>query len=328
MGLIQRTPNYASRPGATLASPALSPDTVGLYYDRARWYDPVFGRFCQRDMNATAAAVMTALVTNGQSAELLVGAFSSGEHFRDGANLYAYERSNPINRLDSDGLNSWDDSFAEAEEIMSGISAERAAAGAAVAAQVGMMFNTTKFLALQAFQFMPGADAVNLMIAVVKGETGELTWVDYMGAALDLAGPLGKITGRFTGMAMRYAKASALKFAHHGDRLLRAIGISAIEKHHLIPIFLGGWARKGATFDLPALMHSEFHDMLYENLKAAGFALERNASSATWKQVLEMGGSWERACDVLMETTQQFDRSRGMNMFASLLDELARQGWR
>jgi RHS repeat-associated protein len=140
-------PENPYSPCETLADASLSPDTVGLYYNRARWYDPTFGRFCQRDMNATAAAVMTALVANGRATALILSGFSSADHYGDGMNLYAYERSNPASGRDPSGL---EDPFEEVDSIIYGMAGERAAAAHHALATFGAMAQAVATGAVQA----------------------------------------------------------------------------------------------------------------------------------------------------------------------------------
>lgn len=78
-------PSYSPLPATAVGNPyvytgrRLDPET-GLYYYRARYYDPVHGRFLQRDPLG----------------------------YVDGLNLYAYVENNPVNRVDPSGLDWWE----------------------------------------------------------------------------------------------------------------------------------------------------------------------------------------------------------------------------
>jgi len=76
------------------------PET-GLYYNRARFYDPLIGRLMQRDPNETALALATKLTRNGYAAGLSV---SRSMAYSDGLNLYEYVRSNSAGGTDPTGL--------------------------------------------------------------------------------------------------------------------------------------------------------------------------------------------------------------------------------
>jgi hypothetical protein len=109
----------------SVAAPQLTPDAVGLYYNRNRWYDPVLGRFCQRDMNETAMGLATAQARNGQAVKVMLSAFSASGHFSDGMHLYVYCSANPVTHWDPMGL---DDPFAEIDAIIFGMQGQKIAA--------------------------------------------------------------------------------------------------------------------------------------------------------------------------------------------------------
>ena len=105
-------------PGSTVLDPALTPTAAGLYYNRNRWYSPQLGRFTSLDPIESAMPIITALVSNGGSWDILLGGLEPQSHFTDGMNLYVYLGDNPLSRLDALGL-SWgyedeiDDSIAD-----------------------------------------------------------------------------------------------------------------------------------------------------------------------------------------------------------------------
>jgi RHS repeat-associated protein len=76
---------------------------TGKYNNLFRIYDPLTGRFHQRDPNETGLLVATAMLYNAQGASALASFTAGGQH-RNGPNLYQYLGSNPINRTDPSGL--------------------------------------------------------------------------------------------------------------------------------------------------------------------------------------------------------------------------------
>jgi hypothetical protein len=88
--------------------PALVPGAKGLCYTRGRWYDPLTGRPTSRDPNETALPVVTALATNGQTVDIVFGAFDVLGHYGDGMNLHTHVGANPVNATDPSGLAEWD----------------------------------------------------------------------------------------------------------------------------------------------------------------------------------------------------------------------------
>lgn len=69
-------------------------DETGLYFHRARYYDPQIGRFINRDPIGFAA----------RDVNLYAYVDSVGKPFRIETNLYAYASNNPVNLIDPEGL--------------------------------------------------------------------------------------------------------------------------------------------------------------------------------------------------------------------------------
>ena len=210
-------------PNDSVTAPALLPDdpatghkVVGLYNNRNRWYSPELGRFVQKDMNETAMPIITAAVASGNAIETLFGEFGAIAHYAGGMNLYEYQRSNPVARLDALGLDPFDD----VDEILGDINAQKAAAAGAALAQVGMYFNTALMLGQMAFSFLPGADAVKLGVMLALGK--QVTWDDVLYAGLSVGGGalVGQMAIKYGGKLMKYVgKRSALKLEKYGDEL-------------------------------------------------------------------------------------------------------------
>jgi RHS repeat-associated protein len=119
---------------------------AGLFYNRNRWYSPSLGRFTSRDINATSAPIDTAMRMNGDSARILVGTFDYYSHYRDGASLYGYLGSNPLNGLDPTGLF---DYFEEVDSIIMQMAGEKAAAAHHAMATLKNMAQTVAISAIQ-----------------------------------------------------------------------------------------------------------------------------------------------------------------------------------
>ena len=82
----------------------LAAGATGFYYNRNRFYSPALGRFLQRDPNETAMPLLTAMVSNGGTVGILLGAFDAQAHFGTGMNVYLYLGSNPLHGYDPMGL--------------------------------------------------------------------------------------------------------------------------------------------------------------------------------------------------------------------------------
>jgi len=83
--------------------PATTHRSIGLYYNRNRWYSPELGRFVQRDLAGTGAPSLG----NASLGVALTNSLAScdwSDMRMDGMGVYAYERSNPTRSLDATGL--------------------------------------------------------------------------------------------------------------------------------------------------------------------------------------------------------------------------------
>lgn len=172
----------------------------GLYYNRNRWYHPKLGRFLQADVNATALPLMYGASFNASRASVAVGAFSAEAQYGDGLNLFQYLSSNPINMLDPDGLDAFQDDI---DDVIASYYGERAAGAAAVMAKAGKAFNMGQQLGYMALTMMPGAGVVELAIKLSDPNKDVGFW-DYVGAAGDLGGPIGKLGGKFLKSSFKY----------------------------------------------------------------------------------------------------------------------------
>ena len=77
------------------------PET-GLYFTPGRYYDPILGRWLQRDPNQTAMLINSAMASNGQTMAVLASLSATGQ-YNDGLSLYGYLRNNPFNGVDPAG---------------------------------------------------------------------------------------------------------------------------------------------------------------------------------------------------------------------------------
>jgi len=78
-------------------------------------------------------------------------------------------------------------------------------------------------------------------------------------------------------------------------------------------MFLGGkW--KQALANIPECYHKEFHKLLGENLKAAGFKLHTNSRTVDWAEHFRKNpGSQAKAFDAVLKTSRQIDAKYGTN---------------
>jgi RHS repeat-associated protein len=114
----------------------LQPGSIGLYYNRNRWYSPALGRFISRDPNETALPTL-AFAMNAQALSILADRFSAAGHFADGMNLYVCLGSNPVNHRDPRGLSLLlDTTAAQSEALWMNFTATMGATAAGFAGMV------------------------------------------------------------------------------------------------------------------------------------------------------------------------------------------------
>jgi RHS repeat-associated protein len=241
----------------------LDADALLVYDYKARVYDPLHGRFQQRDPS----------------------------EFVDSYNLYEYALSRPSVLTDPSGQFSLPN-ISVSLGIRSGLFALNA---------YGRYQQVLSYVR----QFKQGVELRQILLSMVVDAA-----IDQVGGrAFDWAiGAFGRVTARFATQAGRAVKAK-------------------IEAHHLIPKFLTGWKKKGGLFGLPDQLHDEFHRSLRENLKDAGIALPENAGPTAWADLLSDPEMFAKVREILLETTEEFDRARGLDMLPELIAEMERQGW-
>jgi hypothetical protein len=89
----------------TLAeTPRLEPGATLLGYNRNRTLHVGWGRFLQRDPNATGLPVQAGLGFHGDGFAASVQGFDLAAHYGDGANVYEYIGSDPLGGSDPTGL--------------------------------------------------------------------------------------------------------------------------------------------------------------------------------------------------------------------------------
>jgi hypothetical protein len=217
--------------------------TAIFYYNRNRILLPHLGRFAQADMNESAIPTASGYAYNAASAAAGVGSFSAHSHYGDGLNLYQYLASNPINMLDPDGLDAFQDDI---DDLIASYYGDRAAGAAVITAKVGMAFNVAQTLGYAALTMLPGAGIVELAIKLSDPDQ-EVGFWDYMGEGMDVAGQLGKLGGKFVKSFFKYsgkigesrvigaAKSvvgkGAERVAKYGHRWMKASLDKAISRH-------------------------------------------------------------------------------------------------
>jgi hypothetical protein len=82
----------------------LEPPATLVYHNRNRTLSPTLGRFLQSDPNASGLALVSSVPHSGRSTLLGVHSADLGAMTADGANLFCYATSDPVNRRDPTGL--------------------------------------------------------------------------------------------------------------------------------------------------------------------------------------------------------------------------------
>jgi hypothetical protein len=85
-------------------TPRLEPGATLLGYNRNRTLHVGWGRFLQRDPNATGLPVQAGLGFHGDGFDASVQGFGLAVHYGDGANVYEYIGSDPLGGSDPTGL--------------------------------------------------------------------------------------------------------------------------------------------------------------------------------------------------------------------------------
>jgi len=214
---------FFERLDGTVNQPPIAPAALGFYYNRNRMYSPTLGRFMQRDPNATALPIMTAMSSNGQAMDILLGGFNPSGLYGDGMNLYEYVGSNPVSGRDPSGLDDFDD-------LMGDLTGQRIAT-------LGYIQEGSGF-ALLSMNLVVGAAGALLNIDLFQAGanilSGDAGLSDYLEAGAALAATA-------TGAIIAY-KAIKWYRKFKAARRFRKI----IERHHLLPLeFADDFAKAG-----------------------------------------------------------------------------------
>ena len=280
---------FFERLDGTVNQPPIAPGALGFYYNRNRMYSPTLGRFLQRDPNQTALPIITALSSNGQAMDILLGGFSPNGLFGDGMNLYLYQRGNPISGLDPSGLDDFDDAM-------------DALGGQAIAA-IGMLNEGARWaslslgFALDVVGAVTGLDVLDSVFVIARGGGG--FW-----EALDIfmtVNPIGRIAkiGAVMGMASNFARRGrgAAKlvgtiFEHLGKRgsyrqlaKLTKGKKGAIEAHRILEWrHIKRWKKSVKKGDLPAvILTNEQHKQVTQALRRALPYGRRHKQHEVWQ---------------------------------------------
>jgi len=279
---------------------------TGLYHFWARTYDPVLGRWLQRDkLGALAATGDISLSSGAYGPTLFVGQFAPGGEYLDGFSLYQYVSSNPLSRLDSLGLSSWgwDDDIDQAIAQMAG---EKAAAAEhafdffqQTAYSAGMMALQTAVIAI-----VPGAglyySAMGMYGCAEDMWRNGISWDNALGFGLSayagyrfaradwnrlrsfgqgIRGSLGRTRQRYaarrSGIGYGCFAAGTLVSTVAGP-----IPIEEIRQGHLV------WTynQMSATWDLNRVLGAQEHDYHGElvTIEAGGHTIEGTGNHPFW----------------------------------------------
>jgi hypothetical protein len=158
-----------------------------LYHVRNRNYSPTFGRWNQKDPNASAQPVIdSAGWYHGVAPSAVDITFSHENLFGDGSNLFEYVGGNALVRNDALGLE-WD----PFDDMVDMLSTEHVASMAAFMERLSAGFDTAKYALWQVAQLHP---AVAFGVSVYNLSTGQATWWDL--ASFILGAGLAKNAGR------------------------------------------------------------------------------------------------------------------------------------
>jgi hypothetical protein len=108
-----------------------------------------------------------------------------------------------------------------------------------------------------------------------------------------------------------------------GEQAVERLITREINKHHSFPKFLGG-NLKQILSELSPAIHREFHQLLRQNLKEAGFPLDAaNASAADWARYFAANpGAQEAAVKALAKTSFAIDAKYGTSITQDLLNNI------
>ncbi len=95
---------FFDRYDAFHGSPALTPNALGLYYNRNRFYSPTIGRYLRNDPNASGTPLIMANGFHGSAPFPAFDSFDALTLYADGLNLFTYLGNNPVMFNDPTGL--------------------------------------------------------------------------------------------------------------------------------------------------------------------------------------------------------------------------------
>jgi len=266
----------------------LSTTAPMVYYNRGRIYLPQFGRFLQRDPNATAMPLITAMSMNADTMSLWLGVFSAQGHFGDGMNLYLYQQANPFAHRDPTGMLTLGD------------------CGSAIGTGMELYgaYNTGMSILGYFKQFKEGMSLRSIMIDAAFNIAANYAGGKLLDKLVDFAGPMN---------------------VRAGANVINKAG-KIMRKHHVFPRFLRG-EYGDILVGLSQEMHDRFHDMLYNRLAQNGIGMSRNSSTAEWQAMLKNPQNYETMLRVLTEVCEEFDELLGgPTLLPALLKQFAQDG--
>jgi hypothetical protein len=193
-------------------TPRLSPYAKVLYRAGNRTYDPQYGRWMQRDPNATAMALIAASPYHGRGLDAIVVAFSVEEMYGDGSNLYEYLGSNPWLRSDPLGL-SWDP-FSMVDDFVN----EHCGSAAAFLSQLGQHIKAAAVVAATIASYLP-FPAANIAGELALAALGEKSWDEAMASIA-----MGLVPGSKIFSALKKSQAVTVAVGGIGSSAFSAAG--------------------------------------------------------------------------------------------------------
>ncbi len=130
--------------------------------------------------------------------------------------------------------------------------------------------------------------------------------------------------------ALLHTRLLAAKNEQEAAEIVEAFLALKFDRHHPLPKFLGGDVEQ-LLAKVPTDIHQEFHDVLREELKAAGLNLPiggRNGSSQAWAEYLSKDAARQGiAFDAVLKASRAIDAKHGTSITDSVWKNLVGQNF-